>query len=99
MPSRKSCISISYRVIYSGGPSVPYDQNIDTVTKQFYQAVYTGQGNYSGASGLSTNGYAYLIDDVAALGLPGTSTATAAQYYTNKVIEGMNLLGYNLSPC
>ena len=90
---------INYRVIYSGGPSVPYDQNIDTVTKQFYQAVYTGQGNYSGVSGLSTNGYAYLIDYVAALGLPGTSTAPAAQYYTNKVIEGMNLLGYNLSPC
>jgi hypothetical protein len=90
---------IIYRLIFtdetSGTPAI----NINNVTKQFYQAVFTGQGNYAGASGLSTNGYAYLIDDVAALGLPGTSTATAAQYYTNKVIEGMNLLGYNLSPC
>ena len=83
---------IAYRVIIDG-------PDLNSVTKGFYNAVFTGQGNYAGANGLSTNDYAYLIDDVAALGLPGTPTATAAQYYTNKVIEGMNLLGYNLSPC
>lgn len=83
---------IAYRVIIDG-------PDLNSITKGFYNAVFTGQGNYAGANGLSTNDYAYLIDDVAALGLPGTPTATAAQYYTNKVIEGMNLLGYNLSPC
>ena len=84
--------AVAYRVIFSNA-------NANSVTKGFYNAVFSGTGNYSGANGLSTNSYAYFIDDVAALGLPGTPTATAAQYYTNKVIEGMNLLGYNLSPC
>lgn len=76
--------AIAYRVIISNASA-------NSVTKGFYNAVFSGTGNYSGASGLSTNGYAYLIDDVSDTG--------TAQYYTNKVIEGMNLLGYNLSPC
>lgn len=76
--------AIAYRVIISNASA-------NSVTKGFYNAVFSGTGNYSGASGLSTNGYAYLIDDV--------SDTETAQYYTNKVIEGMNLLGYNLSPC
>lgn len=91
---------IAYRIVYYfAGYAPEYNIGLNNITKGFYNAVFTGQGNYAGANGLSTNGYAYLIDDVAALGLPGTPTATAAQYYTNKVIEGMNLLGYNLSPC
>jgi hypothetical protein len=83
---------ISYRIIYYQ-PAAPAQENanFDNITKGFYTAVYTGQGNYSGASGLSTTGYAYLIDDV--------SYSGNGQYYANKVIEGMNLLGYNLSPC
>lgn len=76
--------AIAYRVIISNA-------SYNSVTKGFYNAVFSGTGNYSGASGLSTNGYAYLIDNVSDTG--------TAQYYTNKVIEGINLLGYNLSPC
>lgn len=79
---------IMYRVI-NGGVS------LNNVTKQFYQAVFTGQGQYGGAFGLSTNPYATLMDDVLALG----NTPQNAQYYANKVIEGLNLIGYNLSYC
>jgi hypothetical protein len=82
---------ISYRVIYNGEMNPQDNASYNNFTKQFYNAVYNGTGVYSGASGLSTSGYAYLIDDV--------SYSGNGQYYANKVIEGMNLLGYNLSPC
>ena len=83
---------IAYRIIFYRADYVAeYNVGLNNITKGFYNAVFSGTGVYSGASGLSTNGYAYLIDDVS---YNGTS-----QYYANKVIEGMNLLGYNLSPC
>ena len=82
---------IMYRVILGAHPA---DQE-NAIMKEFYNAVFTGQGRYSGASGFSTNPYVMLMDDVLAL----SNTPANAQYYANKVIEGMNLIGYNLSYC
>jgi hypothetical protein len=73
--------SISYRVT----------DTVATLYKEFLNAVYTGQGNYSGVMGLSTNPYSTLIDDV--------DENEGPVYFANKVIEGLKLLGYNVSYC
>lgn len=76
--------SITYRVTFAGDIRGTWYQ-------QLMNAVYAGTGSYGGSAGLSNNPYSTLIDNVDENG--------TAQYFANKVIEGMNLLGYTLSPC
>lgn len=76
--------SITYRVTFNGDIRGTWYQ-------QLMSAVYTGAGVYGGIWGLSNNPYSRLIDNV--------NENEDAQYFANKVIEGMNLLGYTLSPC
>jgi hypothetical protein len=76
--------SITYRITYTSSPWGP-------LYEQLMNAVYTGTGSYGGDMGLSTNPYSTLIDNVDENG--------NAQYFANKVIEGLNLIGYNLSYC
>jgi hypothetical protein len=75
--------SMTYRVT---NPST-----IGTWYKELMDAVYAGTGSYGGSMGLSTNSYSTLLDNVDESG--------NAQYFANKVIEGLNIIGYNLSYC
>jgi hypothetical protein len=76
--------SITYRVTFNGDIR-------GTDYQQLMNAVYKGQGAYTGAMGLSGNPYSTLIDNVNENG--------TAQYFANKVVEGMRLLGYTLANC
>jgi hypothetical protein len=80
---------ISFRVTVPS--SLTNGTSYNNVTRQFYNAVYQGQGRYSGAMGLSGNPFARLVDNVSESGSP--------TYYANKVIEGMKLLGYDINYC
>jgi hypothetical protein len=82
---------IIYRINRGIAPNDPEDK----IMKEFYQAVFTGQGQYSGVAGFSANVYTTLMDDVLAL----PNTPQNAQYYANKVIEGLNIIGYTLTYC